>query len=40
MWSFFSRGGNDFPYVVGEEVQGTEQSIWSLHKGKHKVSQK
>ncbi|KAK2159454.1 hypothetical protein NP493_1717g00010 [Ridgeia piscesae] len=39
MWSFFSRGGNDFPYVVGEEVQGTEQSIWSLHKGKHKSTE-
>lgn len=38
MWSFFSRAtGSDFPYEVGELVNGFEsKSIFSLHKGKRK----
>ena len=41
MWSFFSRDpAKGFPYEVGEKVSGLESdnSIWSLHEGKQKVS--
>ena len=41
MWSFFSRDpAKGFPYEVGEKVAGLESdnSIWSLHEGKQKVS--
>ena len=40
MWSFFSRDpAKGFSYEVGERVPGLEldNSIWSLHEGKHKV---
>lgn len=38
MWSFFSRDSSkDFPYDIGEQVQGFDQrSIWSLHRAKRK----
>ncbi|KAL5285470.1 SCYL1 family protein [Megaselia abdita] len=40
MWSFFSRdSAKDFPYEIGEQVQGFEHhSIWSLHRAKRKNS--
>lgn len=40
MWSFFSRdSAKDFPYEIGECVSGIDtKSIWSLHKGKRKVT--
>jgi SCY1-like protein 1 len=38
MWSFFSRDpAKDFPYEIGEPVDGLNKSIWSLHKAKRKT---
>lgn len=40
MWSFFSRDSSkEFPYEIGECVSEFDtRSIWSLHKGKRKVT--
>jgi hypothetical protein len=42
MWSFFSRDSSkDFPYDVGELIAAaSDQTIWSLHRGKKKVLHK
>ena len=38
MWFFSSDPSKNFAYEIGEKVPGQEDSsLWSLHKGKHKV---
>lgn len=39
MWAFFSRDASkDFPYDIGDIVsEASDESIWSLHKGKKRV---
>ncbi|KAI1295404.1 putative inactive serine/threonine-protein kinase scy1 [Halotydeus destructor] len=40
MWSFWSRGGKDLPYDIGDIVPGVDDvSIWVLHEGKKKSTQ-